>query len=478
MSNSQSTITPDIKKEFYTLPDNKPTIGLLMMVKNEEKRIHVSLESISDFVEALIIYDTGSTDKTIDIITEFSEKHKINLYIKKGEFVDFAVSRNVSLDLADTVNVRYILLLDCNDELRGGKELQKLAENFYDKENTGFLLCQQWWCGQLDKYFNIRLVKNRKGWRYRGSVHEWLKDTTSDTDQPRYPVVRVPDIIHLYQDRTLDDDKTGKRFFRDRELLLREYKANPTDPRTLFYLAQTCHCLKLFDEALFYSKLRLEQEGFLEEKFHSYLRCGNSCFSLGHDWSDIAKWYLLAYEKFDRAEPLVKLADYYRNMAMAEAKNNKPVHNLWKMAYMYAHQACELEYPEHCILFVDKGIYDYFRWHLMGIIGFYANKFEEGKSACEKAIKYGINKEINEKNLQFYLNAEKEAREKKEKTENVNKENKDINNKKNDENKVLTRAEFVEAKMQQLRANFPTSSEKELKKKAEMHWKKERTKRK
>lgn len=393
-----------LKKEFYQLNERKgPTIGLLMMLKNEEKRILVSLKSVIGAVDALIIYDTGSTDRTIEIVEKFAQKYKINLYLKKGEFVDFSTSRNVSLDLADQVDVDYLLLLDCNDELRGGDALKILAKKYQNEPNSGFLVCQQWWHGQMDKYYNIRFVKNRQGWRYMGSVHEWMKDTKSDTDTPRYPVIKLDDEIVLYQDRTKDDDKTKKRFKRDRDLLLADYKKNPRDPRTLFYLAQTCQCLGLHDEALYYSKLRLELSGFLEERFHSYVRCGDCCLLLGHTWSECMKWYLRAYEEFNRVEPLVKIADYYRQYALKMKSEGKGSDNAWNCAYLYANQACQLQYPTECILFVDKGMYDYYRWHLMGIIGFYVGQFEQGKDACIKAIAQGIDKELNEKNLETYL---------------------------------------------------------------------------
>ena len=52
----------DFKKEFYSLDFNNSTIGMVMMVKNESKRIEV------------IIYDTGSEDDTIEIIKKILRK--------------------------------------------------------------------------------------------------------------------------------------------------------------------------------------------------------------------------------------------------------------------------------------------------------------------------------------------------------------------------------------------------------------------
>ena len=102
-----------------------------------------------------------------------------------------------------------------------------------DQKNTAFLLCQEWWSGHYDKYFNIRLIKARQSWRYFGRVHEWMKNTKYESDDEAIKageaVVKIEENIVLFQDRTQDDDKTAKRFHRDKELLLDDHNENPID---------------------------------------------------------------------------------------------------------------------------------------------------------------------------------------------------------------------------------------------------------
>lgn len=384
-----------IEKEYYSLSLNrkKPVIGCLMMVKDEEKRIHVSLDSICGIVDCLVIYDTGSTDNTIQIIQNYCEKNKINLYMIQGEFINFAVSRNVSLDYADTKNVHFYILLDVNDELRGGDNLIKFAQNQIQTDNNAFLVCQHWWSGNYDKYYNTRFIRARSNWRYKGSVHEWMCDMNNP---PGKPVFRMNDDIVLYQDRTKDGDKSKKRFNRDKILLLEDHKKNPKEPRVLFYLAQTCSCLNHNEEALNYYKLRSELEGFQEEKFHSLLRCGEISEILNKNWYDSFTYYMKAFNHSERVEPVLKIAEYY---------NRK---KKWSLAFTFANLACSLPYPENAILFVDKRAYDYNRWHILGIVAYYCQKYEEGKIACLKAIDQGIHLDLNKKNLQFYLWKEQE----------------------------------------------------------------------
>ena len=177
---------------------SKIHIAVLMMVKNEKKRLNVTLESVKNFADSLIIYDTGSTDNTIQICKDFSEKYKIPLRLKEGEFVNFSTSRNISLDFADSFeDVDYLLLMDTNDELVNGDLLRKFAIEYKNKENTAFLITQQWFSGKLDSYFNVRFIKPRQGWRYRGVVHEYIATSKPENKDKE---LRLPVEIKLYQD--------------------------------------------------------------------------------------------------------------------------------------------------------------------------------------------------------------------------------------------------------------------------------------
>lgn len=398
--NCESEFKGLVFQQMSQLKKNRqPHIALLMMLKNEEQRIQVSLDSVKDVVSSCIIYDTGSTDRTIDIVTRFCNKECIPLRLKRGEFVDFSVSRNVSLDFADTFDdVDYLLLLDCNDELREGQKLKQICrEQLKNKQHTAFHL-QQWWVfGPTEdehKYFNVRLLRPRCGWRYKCPVHEYIAKDGAGPDE----VTRLEGPV-LYQNRNQDTDgKTGKRFARDRELLLREYEKHPTEPRTLFYLAQTCECMDLNEEAMRFYQERTQtpEVGFVEEIFHSWLRLGNMAMRLKKPWEVTCGYYLRAFE-YDRAEPLVHMARYYQ-----ERKQ-------FTTAYHFIKIACQLEYPHQCSLFIGSKDYHYTRWHLMGIVAYYVGTDEamrDGEKGCIEAIKYA-NQQIDKNNLNFYIEARK-----------------------------------------------------------------------
>jgi|UniRef100_A0A6C0IZ29 glycosyltransferase involved in cell wall biosynthesis len=377
-----------------------PHIAVLIMAKNEKKRLHVTLNSIKHVADSLIFFDTGSEDDTISIAENFCSENNITFRLAESNFKNFSTSRNESLDFADTFDdIDYLLLLDTNDELRGGDTLKTVSKQYINEKNTAFLICQEWWSGQYDKYFNIRLIKPRQGWRYRGRVHEWLKNTKYKDDEEQNKagefVIKLENELVLFQDRTQDDDKTGKRFHRDKQLLLEDHLEDPDDARTVFYLAQTCSCLGEHEESFKYYEIRSKMDnGFWEEKYHSYFRCGEISYNIDKNWDKSLPFYFAAFECQNRVEPLIKIIEYYKD------KN-------WLLCYTFADLACKLMFPE-CLLFVDKIAYDYKRWHLLGIAGWYAGEYENGKIGVLKALESGMGQEVDKFNLKFYTDREKE----------------------------------------------------------------------
>ena len=362
-------------------------LACLMMIKNEEDTIISSLISIQNYIQSLIIYDTGSTDSTIKVITDFCEENNIVLKLKEEEFINFGESRNRALQFAESFgNIDYLLLMDANDILDDGEPLLRLCADKKNSNETGFYLVQEWYNNNnIDTYHNIRLIKLNVGWRYIGFVHEYIHNDNEIPVKNDYHIV-------LKQDRSIDNQKSSKRFQTDKQLLLQSLEIEPNNSRNIFYLAQTYFCLKEYDDAFKNYLLRTSLNlGFWEEVFYSFIRCGDIIGIQGGNWHDAMIYYMKAYEIDQRAEPLVKIAQYY----MSREK--------WLISYSFLSIACRLEYPTNAMLFVDKHVYDYVRWHLLGAVAFYCGPTykKEGKDACIKAIK-SMNKDIDKINLNCY----------------------------------------------------------------------------
>jgi hypothetical protein len=398
-------------------------VCLAMMIKNEEKTILKSLDSCKPIISSIRIFDTGSTDTTLEIIEKFkTENPSIEIFVKQGIFEDFEVSRNVLLEyIEEDSRVQFVILLDSNDELRGGDKLIQFLEKEVDKtrENTehyasGYLLRQRWYSGSgMDTYFNIRLIRGNSGWRYHAPVHEYIQNDADD----KAITMRIDDAeVFIYQDRTQDCENTFKRFQRDKDILLKEHFKNPEDTRTLFYLAQTYGSLGMSTDAYYYYKLRVKYGGYEEERYHSFFRLGETAKNTGMESEVFIQWWIKAIEclPIPRVEPIIELANYY-------LFNNVNYH----IAAMFTSYALTLDYPTYCNLFINRIHYDYTRYQLDGIAEYYLNNFEQGLSSCRKAIEYNqhlietVNTnsvEMIKYKMQFDINNEKNYLERMEKT--------------------------------------------------------------
>lgn len=391
-------------EEYYNNYKNKKNtnsikVALNMIVKNEQDNICRTFDSVKDFCELFVILDTGSEDDTKKIIIDYCKKISKPLFLISYPFENFSITRNIAIEYANDKS-DYLLFMDSNDEIKNYDPKLKLylQENLNNEKMLGFYIKQEWNSnGKIDRFYNIRLVRSNQNWNYKAPVHEFITNNKIEKNGTVSHVVKIENGIYIYQDRSLDAHKSVKRFTRDKELLYKEYINNPHDSRTLFYLAQTCSCLHQYEEAFKYYMLRTKENGFLEEIFHAFLRSSEIAHSiLKYSQEESIYLYIKTLEiscklyNCPRAEPLVYLAQIYLN------SGNK------LMAHVFIKQACESVTPSDCSLFVDGHIYDYTRWHMLGITGYYVNDFNLGIIGCIMAY-LNQKKEIDISNLKTYV---------------------------------------------------------------------------
>lgn len=354
-----------------------------IMVKDEEKGLQVTLDSIdASAIDALVIHDTGSKDNTIIIARDWCDKKSVDFHCLVQPFEDFARSRNNMLEYIEEFardDDDIILLLDANDQVRGDLSL------LYDLDSdpaAGWMIEHIWSIGEEKiKFYNVNLIRSLRGWRYTGAVHEYI--TTEEKHEPK-----IINSISIFQDRTQNCCNTSLRFNKDYDLLKNELARDPDNPRTMFYLAQTCENIGRADEALEHYLARAQMHSFYEEVYMSFYRAGKLYRARGNISSSI-ECFLEAFEVCGRAEPLVELCSIYE-----EQKK-------WRLMYTFALLACQIEYPTTALLFIENNVYDYIRWHKLGIAAFYVGDMDNGREACRKAIE-ARELDIDKYNLSFY----------------------------------------------------------------------------
>ncbi len=374
----------DNKKKYEVIYEDKipilkyPTIAATVMVKNEEENIIKTLSTCLGAADLVIILDTGSTDKTIELAKEFSRKNNLPFFCIKSEWInDFSYSRNILLDYSDD-KADYLLLYDANDELKEAKKLkQYIRSNHNNPKIKGYYVEQEWKNGdQLDNFKNVKLTKTKQKWKYYTPIHEYI--FIPDLVPENVPSIETTTGIKYYQDRKEDNKRTMKRQERDKEILYNLYLKNPYESRTLFYLAQTLAACHEFRQAYIFYQRRLKHLGHSEEVFLSYVKCGELAVVMNHGWEECETWFLKAFQYMPRIEPLIRIVTYYYS-------TNKNLH----MAYMYCRTAIQLAYPDSATLFVSTYFYNYLKWHLYAKICYDLGLKQEAFGALQNIVKFG-----------------------------------------------------------------------------------------
>lgn len=153
-------------------------LSLCMIVKNEELTLDRCLSSVSDFVDEIIIVDTGSTDSTKEIAKKYNAK------IYDFEWVnDFSKARNFSFSKATG---DYTMWLDGDDYIEENYRI-KLEETLKELEYLKIDTVSSEYILSKDEIGNTtyslrrnRIVKRDRNFKWIGAVHEYL-DISSDS---------------------------------------------------------------------------------------------------------------------------------------------------------------------------------------------------------------------------------------------------------------------------------------------------------
>ena len=275
-----------------------PKFVLILMVKNEEKILKRCLSAVEGLVDGYVITDTGSTDKTVDLASEFLETHEGT--VEMSTWKDFGHNRTLSFKNAQNyckgkkwdLTQTYGLLLDGDMIFVPGKlKEQTLGE-------LGYTLIQS--AGNLD-YPNTRLVRMDYDWVCRGVTHEYW-------DGDCKPLSKEICYIDDRNDGGCKDNK----FPRDLALLLKGVQDEPDNVRYWFYLAQTYHSMGKWEQAIQNYKKRIEMGGWFEEVWYSHYMIAKSYENLNNPIL-FEEWVQKGYEFYPkRAEALYHLVKYLR----------------------------------------------------------------------------------------------------------------------------------------------------------------------
>ncbi|MBM7661586.1 glycosyltransferase involved in cell wall biosynthesis [Bacillus mesophilus] len=208
-------------------------LSICMMVKNEEDNLRRCLTSIQNLIiknnVELIIIDTGSTDNTVEIAKEYTEKvffHEWNN--------SFSEMRNISISYAKG---DWIFILDADEELDNEDNLLKMleADDILQNYNTIQLLLRNFTTNDKKEFSQIphmRFYRRTKDFKFSGSVH----------NQPAYQSPIYTNkylILNHYGYNSQDKQLMDRKFNRTKTMLENELEREPNNIYYRYQLAQS-----------------------------------------------------------------------------------------------------------------------------------------------------------------------------------------------------------------------------------------------
>lgn len=274
-----------------------PTLCLNMIVKNESKIITRLFDSVSPIIDCYCICDTGSTDNTVELITEYFEKKNIPGKVVREPFKNFCHNRNFAMRSCMGMS-DYILLLDADMILEVRPNFNKNKLRDYDscfilQGNEGFY------------YQNLRVVKNNGLYNYVGVTHEYIDTPGGD----RKNTFKKDELFIL---DVGDGGAKSDKYERDVKLLTQGIIDEPNNVRYYFYLANSYYDSGKYEDAIANYTKRIEMGGWIEELFYSYYRIGFCYHKMGKIPDAIFNW-TLSFDLYpDRLEGIYEVIKHYR----------------------------------------------------------------------------------------------------------------------------------------------------------------------
>ncbi|MGC1302507.1 MAG: glycosyltransferase [Caulobacteraceae bacterium] len=274
------------------------SIALCMIVRDEAHILERCLKAARPLLDHALIVDTGSTDATVEVARQALRDLDLPGLVVEHPWRDFAYNRSWALSaLRKQGDIDYALMIDADDRL-------ELADDFDVSAFKAALSADVYSIAtrMADiRYLRPQLISNRKPFRFRGVLHEFLDCEVefSQATAEKLHVVSVQDSA-----RNRDPDK----FRRDAEtiaLALRSETDGFLRTRYTFYLAQSCRDCGEAEASIEAYLRRVDMGGWDQEVYCALLYAARQMEQLGRDPPAVLDLYLRAAEiRPDRVEAL------------------------------------------------------------------------------------------------------------------------------------------------------------------------------
>ena len=369
-NNVTSAVWKDVPSETKQITPTKvikdgPTMCFATMCKNEEHCIQNTLESVYKHIDYWVVCDTGSTDRTCEIVKNFFEEKGIPGELHVDEWVGFDHNKSLMMERAKD-KTDYVLHLDADDLLINGLDFGKndIGDDAYFMNVT---------IGTL-KWMALIIFNNRLTWKFCGVAHTTIKCkekesfTTKDISNRNSYVSGEGIGSRAFDPKKFlyDAEKLKKQFF---DTLL----SDPDDlnSRSAFYTGQSYQDYGMLEEAIKWYRLYTKLDvTWFEEIFECNMRIAYCMMKLNYKLSDIESQMSLAINiEPDRAEPY-----YFMGKHCNEIGEYEKAYNYLRAAKSRDYKSVKEKYR----LFIQETMYGIYNNDELSVACFWSDRFDEG----------------------------------------------------------------------------------------------------
>lgn len=260
---------------MITLP-----ISVCMIAKNEEQHIEECLKRLYPYHYEIVFVDTGSTDRTVEIASKYTDK------IYHFDWIDdFSAARNYALSQACN---DWILSIDCDEYLESidvEALLQLMKQHPYDAGQV--LIRNRFTQDGRTSIENIRVSRffNRNHYQFEGAIHEQVERKHAGSDSghinkvinpPKKAFAAPITLLHIGYDGS--EAEMREKSLRNIALLEKELESTGEDAYLYYQLGQSCMRLNDYEKAYEWFNLGLSMDvdpaqGYVQNMVESYGYC-------------------------------------------------------------------------------------------------------------------------------------------------------------------------------------------------------------
>ena len=339
-------------------------ISLCMIVRDEERVLADCLASATPYFCQVVVIDTGSTDRTIEVAKQFgAEVHEM-------PWPDsFAEARNESLKHAEG---KWIFWLDADDTMppATGHAILHAARNA--REDVGAFVVPVQFVDQGPnagtRVDHVKLLRNHPKLRFEGRIHEQVLGAVRELG---WTIARIESPV-LHSGYDTSESGQAKKRERDWHLLNLDLVDRPNHPFVLFNCGMTSYFTGEYDDSIQWLESSINRSGETDSHLRkAYVLLGMAKAALGRDAE--------AIQAFTAGLDAVKY-DPELHFQRALARTRLGDLELARDDYL----AINEERPEFFSSY-DVGIQTHKKWHNLAGVLYELGHYSQARSWWERA---------------------------------------------------------------------------------------------